>query len=355
MRKSLWIVLALSLCLLLAGCDLWMDGEYHSVTPHRLQNAVQEDVQTLCRTYTQVRDVLVELVESGSPKGVIYVDGMTKEELDSFMRDAISYCTRNNAIGAYAVDEILYEIGTNAAMPAVAVDIAYLHNRSEILRIKQTQTMGEAVDVITAALDNCNAGVVLYIAQYTTMDIAQMVEDYVDANPDSCMEMPQVTVLTYPERGIERVMEIVFTYQTSRETLRSMQENVSPVFTSAELYVRGDAEDWEKYSQLYSFLMERYDYTVETSITPAYSLLRHGVGDSKAFAVVYAQMCRRAGLDCQAIPGTKSGEAWYWNVIQVDDVYYHIDLLACSQEGFFQAKTEEEMAGYVWDYSAFAS
>ena len=44
--------------------------------------------------------------------------------------------------------------------------------------------------------------------------------------------------------------------------------------------------------------MERYDYRIETSITPAYSLLRHGVGDSRAFAVVYAAMCQQAGLEC---------------------------------------------------------
>lgn len=355
MKRKFWIVITLMLCLLLAGCDLWMDGEYHSVTPHRLENAAKEDAPALCRSYTEVRNALVDMVETGTTKGVIYVDGMTKEELDGFMGDAISFATRNHAIGAYAVDQISYEIGTNAATPAVAVDISYAHSRTEILRIKRTTTMDEAIKVITTALDNCNADVVLYVSQYTTTDITQLVEDYVDANPDSCMETPQVTVLTYPERGIERVIEISFTYQTSRETLRSMQETVSPVFTSAELYVRGDAEAWEKYSQLYSFLMERYDYTIETSITPAYSLLRHGVGDSKAFALVYAKMCQRAGLDCQVIPGTKSGEAWYWNAIQVDDVYYHIDLLACNQEGFFQAKTEEGMSGYVWDYSAFVS
>ena len=38
MRKL--IVLTLALCLLLTGCS-WLDGEYHSVTPHAAYDMVQ--------------------------------------------------------------------------------------------------------------------------------------------------------------------------------------------------------------------------------------------------------------------------------------------------------------------------
>ena len=153
--------------------------------------------------------------------------------------------------------------------------------------------------------------------------------------------------------GASRVLEMRFSYQTSRDTLRSMQQNVADVFESAELYVSGDGDKWEKYAQLYSFLMERHDYTLQTSITPSYSLLRHGVGDSKAFALVYAAMCRRAGLDCETVSGTKNGEVYTWNVIADGDVYYYVDLVRCSQNGRFYPARQWEMGGYVWDYSVY--
>ena len=149
-----------------------------------------------------------------------------------------------------------------------------------------------------------------------------------------------------------RIVELRFTYQTSREALRQMQNQVNRVFSSAELYITSDNTDIQKYSQLYSFLMERYDYSLDTSITPAYSLLIHGVGNSEAFASVYAAMCRQAGLECQVISGTKNGEAWYWNLIRVDGKGYHVDLLEASSQGGFFYLTNEQMEGYVWDYSA---
>ena len=53
------------------------------------------------------------------------------------------------------------------------------------------------------------------------------------------------------------------------------------------------------------------------------------------------------------ISGTKGGEAWYWNVVKDNGVYYHIDLLRCREEGQFHRMDEADMAGYVWDYSAY--
>ncbi len=102
----------------------------------------------------------------------------------------------------------------------------------------------------------------------------------------SAMELPQLSVGTYPELGPSRVMEMKFTYQTSRDALRSMQNQVQRVFASASLYISRDDAQAQKFAQLFSFLMERFDYELEASITPTYSLLCHGVGISDVRVVL---------------------------------------------------------------------
>jgi len=262
-------------------------------------------------------------------------------------------CNRT-PIGAYAVQELTYELGMNAGKPALAVDIVYNHTRSEILRIKKTSNMEEAINLITLALNTCDAGIVLQTELYNTVDLQQIVEDYALENPNQVMEIPQVSVSLYPESGMKRVIEVTFSYQNSREDLRYMQGIVRPMFSSAQLYVSADTHERQKYAQLYAFLMERFDsYTVETSITPTYSLLQHGVGDNKAFAVLFSAICRGAGLECEIISGTRAGEAWYWNFICIEGVYYHVDLLRCHEEEGFQTRLDAEMTDYVWDYSAY--
>ncbi len=353
MKKRL-ILLILASCLLLGGCG-WMDGSYLSVTPHQEQSIGTQSKDVAASNYLQLRTVLEDMVDSGMESAVINVAEYRQELLNEGIANAVAYAAERYPLGAWAVDQITYEIGTGAGQPAISVNISYIHGRSEIRKIKTASGMEKAERLITDALEACSDSVVMLVSEYQATDFVQVVEDYMDEHPNTVMEMPQVAVGIYPEAGSSRILEVKFTYETSRESLRQMQQQVQRVFASAALYVNSDGTDEQKYAQLYTFLMERSDYEVQTSITPAYSLLSHGVGDCEAFAAVYAAMCRRAGLDCQVVSGTKDGQSWYWNMIRVDDAYCHVDLLRCAEEGMFQRLTDGQMQGYVWDYSAYGS
>ena len=69
--------------------------------------------------------------------------------------------------------------------------------------------------------------------------------------------------------------------------------------------------------------------------------------------MVYAAMCRQAGLECRIVSGTRNGEAWYWNLICEDGIFFHVDLLQSSASGQLQRLSDDQMHGYVWDYSAY--
>jgi hypothetical protein len=344
-------LLALVLCL--SGCAGWMDGYYYNVTPYRDQSPQQDQQMLSATSYAELLRALVDMVEYGRENAVISVSRMEKAHVAPYMDRAMAFVKGSNPIGAYAVEEITYELGTSSGQAALAVEISYIHSRADIRRISHCEGMDMAEETILKAVKNCEAGVVLLVKGYQDRDLPQLVQDYADEYPEFVMEQPQVTVNVYPEQGLTRVLEVKFSYQTSREALREMQGRVQPLFSAAELYVTGEAEPLEKYAQLYAFLMERTAYEVQTSITPAYSLLLHGVGDSKAFATVYAAMCRRAGLECMVVSGTMDGEPRFWNIIQRGGVYYHLDLLRANEGGKFACWADTDMGGYVWDYSAY--
>ena len=352
MKKRL-VLLAAAVCLLCCGCS-WMDGDYLSVTPYRAQSYGIQTKDIAASNYLQLRTVLENMVDSGTENAVINVAEYRQDLVEEGIANAVHHVINRYPVGAWAVDEISYEIGTGAGQPAISVDISYIHGRSEIRKIRNAAGMEQAKQIIVENLDDCSDRVVVLVSGYEAVDIVQIVEDHMTDNPNAVMEMPKVAVGIYPDAGDSRILEVTFTYETSRESLRQMQQQVQRVFTSAALYVNSDAANAQKYAQLYTFLMERFDYTVQTSITPAYSLLIHGVGDCEAFASVYAAMCRQAGLECYVVAGTKNGQSWYWNIVSGDAGYEHVDLLRCSESGQFQHLTDAQMQGYVWDYSAFA-
>ena len=347
------IIAVMTVCMLLTGCSSWMDGHYASIKPHMEHNQQVGDGITAVSNTQQIRQALINMIENAVETRAISVEDMASEAVEKNMQRAIQYILTNHPLAAYAVEDIVYEVGITGGVPAVVVTVKYNHNRMEIQRIRQVQGMEKAVGLIYAALDELEQGVVLQVSDYVATDYAQLVENYALQNPNEVMEIPQVTVNVYPDSGLVRVVELKFVYQNTRESLRQMLRYVQPRFTSATLYVSGEEEQSVKFSRLYAFLMETASYTIETSITPAYSLLRHSVGDSKAFATVYAAMCRAAGLDCLVVTGTKSGEPWFWNIICEDGVYYHVDLLRASAVGQYLKLNDAQMEGYVWDYDAY--
>lgn len=349
--KKIVLLLLMTLSLLLTGCS-WLDGSYVSIEPHREQRQDGQTEIISAVNYLELMAAMEELIAAGAETGVIHVPEYSGGSVEAGMSIAAAYAMKNSPIGAYAVDDIHYELGTSSGLPAIAVTITYRHSLAEIRQIQHVQDVAEAEQVAAKALEDCAASVVMYIADYADKDFVQMVQDYAALHPAAVMETPQVTEGIYGT-GDGRVVELIFTYQNSRDSLRQMKKQVEPVFDAAVLYVSGDGAQRQKFSQLYGFLMERFEYKLETSITPAYSLLRHGVGDSRAFATVYASMCRDAELECLIVTGTRAGEPWTWNMVLDNGHYYHVDLLRSSTLGYYREFTDGEMTGYVWDYDAY--
>lgn len=351
--RSRVVALMLVLCLLLSGCGGWMDGSYSSVKPHTERHNQPGGDSVVASDYSQLRKALVELVETGGETMLINVGTMNQGLVEEYMDRAVRFVLQTNPIGAYAVENVEYEEGSSGGQPSVAVTVTYNRNRAELRGMRSASGQTEALEIVADALTQCEPKVVMRVKQFRNTDFVDYVRDYMEENPQTVMELPQVTVNTFPDSGTDRVVEIVFSYQTGWDELKNMQNRVRPLFTSAELYVSGNSPDYDKYELLYAFLMERHEYQFDTSITPTYSLLIHGVGDSRAFATVYAAMCRRVGLECYVVSGTANGEPLFWNMICVDGTYHHLDLVACGRSGAFRIWGDLEMEGYVWDYSAY--
>lgn len=346
--------LCLAMCLLLCGCANMFDGSYVSVTPHQGQPNRPVGQIFSVGNHSQLCQALKEVFRNGTKECLISVADykqvvFEREDMDAALQEVLE----QDPIAAYAVEGVSYEMISNQGRPAVLMTASYLHDRTELQKIQKVTTAEEAKAVIAAELSRYSTGVVLHIKDIGDPDYAQWVMDYGALNPQTVMEIPEVTVNLYPQEAVEQVVELKFNYQHSRDAIREMQAKVEPIFAAAELYISGSDNERGKYAQLYAFLMERFErYTLETSITPAYSLLLYGVGDSRAFANVYGAMCRQVGLECITVSGTRQGEAWHWNMVKLEGAYYHLDLLASHSGGAFRIHTDEQMTGYVWDYSA---
>ena len=109
-KTGIWLLTAL-FCLLLTGCGFWLQDTYVSVKPYHVQNAGTEYEVITAGSYMEVRTALETMVADCVQSAIIAVPGFDEKTIDYYMSAATNYIIRNNAICAYAVDQISYEIG----------------------------------------------------------------------------------------------------------------------------------------------------------------------------------------------------------------------------------------------------
>lgn len=355
MGKTAIIIICLCLCIGLCGCDMWMQGSYAHVSPHKMPENPNEGERIEVSSYQTLYQALCDIVEKGAASATVYYPNENAVTVQNYMESAVKQVCSSHPMGGYAVDKVTFQVGTKGGVQAIALQVQYNRSFSDIRYINRVDQMQEGVALIYDALKKCGPSATFYVENYSQTDFVQLIKNYVDQNPDVCMEMPQVTVTSYPQTGKERIIEVLFAYENSRDDLRAMQQNVATFFDSAVLSVTENAKTEEKCAQLYRQLVLHYDPEgLRTSITPAYSLLHYGVGDSKAYATVYSAMCNKVGVDCAVVVGTKDGKSHYWNAVKVGESYLFIDFLQCARQGAFAIREKEQMKNYVWDYSAYS-
>ena len=101
-------------------------------------------------------------------------------------------------------------------------------------------------------------------------------------------------------------------------------------------------------------MTERFPYTQQTSRTPVYSLLCEGTATSEGAAKCWQMLCDETEIACRTVQGLRGGESYWWNVVQLDGRWYHVDLLRdLMDDAGLRMYSDAAMGDYYWDTSAY--
>ena len=348
------LALCMVLAVLVSGCRFLPDT-YVSVTPHTDSYPQQGEEEALTvENYTELKNAILSLVEEGAEEAVL-TTGAYSGDIEQDYNTAVAYITGINPTGAYVVDAIDKEIVRAGSYYKLNLRIRYRRSGAELAKAKTVRGESGARNAVAAAVSDSADRLLLRISSYEEMDFDAMVAECSAEDITKVMAQPTVTAEVVPNSGSVRIVELNFTYPRDPAELRVMQSAVNTIMNSAYGYVRYVKSDLERAILLYSFLTERHDYIVESSETPAYALLCEGVADSRAFAEIYAVMCNRAKVNCTVVNGTKNGEPYEWNILELESGVWHVDILADEQAGMREPnlRTDEQMDGYAWDREAY--
>lgn len=357
------IPLLLALLLGLTACDSLLKSEHLSVSPH-IEVPIPSSQEEITNTpptvsdRTELRGAVLSFIRDWTEQGLVYVkdyDGDIAADLD----ETIRYATQEDPIGAYAVDYINAELSGSAQEGEVAMSIVFRRSAAEIDAIVTVSGNSSAYEKILRSLNNFDVALTLRIRNYQEADFEEYIYRYCLDNPSTMPVLPTISAQVYPKEGQSRILELHFGYPVSKEELRLIQGEVQTIMTSASSYVRSGKTETQRAELLCRFLSTRFSYTPSDSFPqmPAYELLCRGKAHSFSFAAVFYAQCVAAGMECHIVRGMRGEAEHYWNLLRLEEQYYHIDLfrgMELEQTELILLSTQELLQeGYGWDQEAY--
>ena len=350
MKKRL-LAGVLSASLLLTGCSALLERDYTSVTPHNAAPATEGDPSILrADSYQELVNALIYFVNGGMEEGVVrlYTDA---ENVEPFLSDACLEVVQEDPLGAYCVDFIKYTVDPVVTYSEAKVNITYRRTREQVASIVQATGTAAIRSELESALASFAPERTLRISYFEGDEnfIRDLVRQaYYDA-PACALGMPEVELSIYPSSGRQRIVEILLDYPLNPSELEKRRKELAKILDDLAWDLTGLPDLPLAAAQA---LLDLGEYDPQGGNT-AWDLLSAGAADSEGLALAYAALCQQLELPCHVAQGTLNEEPRFWNVVQTEEGWRHLDLSAADDpppedDPFYPDAAFQEL-GYLWE------
>ena len=336
--------------LLLTGCSALLERDYTSVTPHNAAPAIEGDPSILrADSYQELVNALIYLISSGMEAGTIrlYTDA---ENVEPFLSGACLEVVQEDPLGAYCVEFIKYSVDPVVTFFQAQVDITYRRTREQTASIVQATGTTAIRGELESALASFASERVLRISYFEEDEdfIQDLVRQAYYRTPACALGMPDVSVFIYPDSGLQRIVEILLDYPLEPTDLSERRDKVEQTL---DLLVP-DLEDLTGQPLALAAaqsLTEMGTCDPQGGVT-AYDLFHSGSASAEGFSLALAALYQRLDQPCQVAQGEREGEAHFWNVIQTEEGWRHLDLsMEPRDDGPLYTDAQLLELGYAWN------
>ena len=363
MKKSVISLLLISaMALGLCGCSALFKKEYLSVSQYT-EGGYDDYEGYMCdvSSFEELKTAIIEMVAKHSEEERIRFsdyDGNPQSDLAQAYWEVKS----ETSLASYAVDYMSDDLNRIVNYYEATVYIAYKHSEEDVSKIVKVMNKNEMSDDLGAVLSGLSNYAVFHIPDVNLVedDVISAISRAYNADPASCVVMPTAQVQLHPKTGLFRIVEIELYYGRTTQVLGEMKLALSRRI--AELSGNMQKDDKRLFAlDAYNLLAANCVYDPDGALrreralegdlgASAYGALVEGLADSQGFASAYAALCRTAGIPCLVVSGSEDKTPHFWNIIELDGTYYHVDVSADSTWGISNSflLSDEQMQSRCW-------
>lgn len=375
MKRSLLVCsLAVVLSLMLGACATLIEGEYEEVTIHTEDPSGEEqdhDAEIISvGNDSALKNAIINMVQNRTESATLRLENYDSAVAADILYQAISE-VQNTPLGAYAVKHISDSNPVQLSYYQVDLKILYKRTQEEMDSIVTVNTQEAAENKILEVVEENGSYVAIMgpAAIASESVVSNLFERYYYSSPLSVVSLPAVTSTVYPNTGSSRILELQFEYALTLEEKTQMVTALADAVAVVAADITAQSEAGKLLNVCRS-LADRITYDTETqeeeredlSQNPAgytaYDALVNGTAVSEGYAMALKAVCDQVGFECTIVQGRHNEARHVWNIVKIDEEYYHVDPMLCDTVGFenaFLLRDSDLTGHYWWDTGAYVN
>ncbi len=351
------IMLVLALMMSASGCASLFSAEHSYSQPYSNQSAVldyQSGVEV--SNYHELMTTILDMISRAETKKHIIFSNYNGTVNDDIAEVCVEIKSQA-PMGAYAVADIDYELSRIVSYYMADLSVIYKRTASEIRNVVSINDETELREHIRRSLneDRTVMAVRVYSNTISESIIREMIYDTYMENPLLIVAEPIVDVTAYPKDGVSKVYDIRLEFgefSSKRQAMRILLENAVETISMS---IVDDSYGYLAYEAA-RFLSVYWDVSASRQLAyTAYGALLDFKANSKGVSMAYKALCDRLGIECIIVEGTlgaMAAQTHFWNIIEVEDCYYHVDVSRMGTDGApntFLLEDTDIWGDYLWD------
>ena len=360
-KKLICLITAAAAAMQLGACSV-LDKEYVSI--HDYMPSEQElDItggRLTVHSFNALKSALLSMAYEGRTEGSIAFDSSYEGDAAEDLENACWAVRTEDALCAYCVENISYDFNKIVTINEADIKISYSKVTASPKQIVHLGFSSEAEAAILSAMQKGTRTVTLLVGRsgFSAEDMAaQVVKAYRD-NPTVVPKRPEAIVNVFSGAGTQRLYEIQIDYGVTALELARCRKQLE-LFRPFDKLDRSDQSEVERAYVACRYLVENCTILEDDSSNgsdSAYSSLIERKAGSEGVAFGYVELCRQLGVDCRIVYGQHDWQEHCWNIVRIDDSYYHVDITQCAKGGpalGFMQNDETFWGMYRWDVASY--
>ena len=348
MKKRLLAGL-LSGCIALSGCASMLERDYVSVTPH---SSTKTDVGTSSvlrvENYPELVNSLIYFITNAEDRGVIrlYMDAASAEEMLYSARQEIM---TEYPPAVYAVESISFKTDALVTYAETEVTFDYRRSQQQVASIVTANGLSAVRSVISSAMKAFAPECVLNINYFDQDEafIRSLIRQAYYSAPANALEFPEPEINIYPDSGRQRIVEILFHYESDPNQLAQQALLLEQACSHIAQAIPESDSTAETAMAAALAILEEGGYSAEAGSSPYHALLSSGAND-EGLALAMAAVCAKLSIPCRIAEGYLGDTPRFWNAVYTENGWRHIDLSQLSVLDGYHTDEQWRAHNYRW-------